>query len=242
MFTELDNRADIIHNKYYVWYKKIISFRKNNPIEGYVERHHIIPKSMGGNNSKVNLVQLTAREHFICHLCLAKCTAGESYYRMVNALRRSSHISPKHAGKYIKINSKIYEFIKREFSKANSVFSKQRWQTPEYREKMLKNLTDNVHNNEQTKKKISDSVKALHKDPIYRENYLKQHADKFTDEVKQGMSEKALSRWRDPEQVGKMAQIRNRPEHKANIAAKAKARWADPAFREKMKNRKRVTV
>lgn len=238
MFEFLDAHKDVVCNKYYKWYKNIISYRINNPIEGYVEKHHILPKSMGGNNSKLNIVSLSAREHFICHLCLAKCTIGESYYRMINALRRSSHISPKHRGKYIRINSKIYEFIRREFSAANSVFSKARWQTPEYREKMLKKLTNGIHNNEETKKKISDSVKSLHKDPSYRENYLKQRKVCFTEDVKQGMSEKAKSRWKDPEQVDKMKQIRNRPEHKANIAAKAKARWADPAFRERMKLRK----
>jgi hypothetical protein len=30
----------------------------------YVEKHHIIPKSLGGSNDKSNLVKLTAKEHF----------------------------------------------------------------------------------------------------------------------------------------------------------------------------------
>ena len=33
----------------------------------YTERHHIIPRCIGGNNNKENLVLLTAKEHFICH-------------------------------------------------------------------------------------------------------------------------------------------------------------------------------
>jgi hypothetical protein len=36
----------------------------------YYERHHIIPKCMGGINDKFNLVLLTAREHFLCHWLL----------------------------------------------------------------------------------------------------------------------------------------------------------------------------
>lgn len=36
-------------------------------LEGYFERHHIIPRCMGGTNDKSNLVLLTAREHYICH-------------------------------------------------------------------------------------------------------------------------------------------------------------------------------
>ncbi len=38
----------------------------------YYEQHHIIPKSLGGSNKKENLVLLTAREHFICHLLLIR--------------------------------------------------------------------------------------------------------------------------------------------------------------------------
>lgn len=53
-------------------YNSIIENRKINIPEGYTERHHIIPKCMGGDNSKENLVRLTAREHFICHTLLVK--------------------------------------------------------------------------------------------------------------------------------------------------------------------------
>lgn len=55
-------------------YNSIIQNRRNNPIskEEYGENHHIIPKCMGGNNSKENIVRLTAREHFICHWLLYK--------------------------------------------------------------------------------------------------------------------------------------------------------------------------
>lgn len=42
------------------------------PLIGYVETHHIIPKCVGGTDDKCNLVDLTAREHFIAHLLLTK--------------------------------------------------------------------------------------------------------------------------------------------------------------------------
>lgn len=41
-------------------------------IDGYVEKHHIIPKSMGGSNNLSNIVKLTAREHFVAHWLLFK--------------------------------------------------------------------------------------------------------------------------------------------------------------------------
>lgn len=38
----------------------------------YCERHHVIPKSMGGSDCPENIVVLTAREHFLIHWLLMK--------------------------------------------------------------------------------------------------------------------------------------------------------------------------
>lgn len=38
-----------------------------NPINGYKEIHHVIPRSIGGSNEPSNLVELTLKEHFLCH-------------------------------------------------------------------------------------------------------------------------------------------------------------------------------
>jgi len=53
-------------------YNQLIERAKNRKEErdGYYERHHIIPKCMGGSDDKDNLVKLTYREHFIAHWLL----------------------------------------------------------------------------------------------------------------------------------------------------------------------------
>ena len=38
----------------------------------YTERHHIVPRCLGGSDEKENIVVLTAREHFIAHWLLWK--------------------------------------------------------------------------------------------------------------------------------------------------------------------------
>ena len=38
----------------------------------YKERHHIIPRCTGGLDEEDNLIDLTAKEHFIAHMLLAK--------------------------------------------------------------------------------------------------------------------------------------------------------------------------
>ncbi|UQS93125.1 hypothetical protein BRM13313_00199 [Salmonella phage BRM 13313] len=51
----------------------IISRAVNRSLpSGYTEKHHIIPLSMGGKDRKFNMVVLTASEHYIVHMLLAK--------------------------------------------------------------------------------------------------------------------------------------------------------------------------
>ena len=80
-----------ISNKYHAWYYAIVTnaqSRISNP-SNYYERHHIIPKSLGGSNAKTNLVKLTAREHFVCHLLLVKFVQSELHkYKMKNAVAK----------------------------------------------------------------------------------------------------------------------------------------------------------
>lgn len=56
-------------------YYEIINQAQNsnrNKSDRYYEAHHIIPRCLGGCNSKSNLVLLTPREHFLAHWLLLK--------------------------------------------------------------------------------------------------------------------------------------------------------------------------
>lgn len=68
-------------------YYSIINKRKETIPTGYVEKHHITPKCLGGNDTPDNLVYLTAREHFICHLLLTKMVDknSQNYYKICHA-------------------------------------------------------------------------------------------------------------------------------------------------------------
>jgi hypothetical protein len=75
-----------LYNKYYVWYMNIVNTAKNRKLsDGNCEKHHIIPKSLGGDNSKENLVSLTFKEHILCHHLLTKFTENAEHYKMLNA-------------------------------------------------------------------------------------------------------------------------------------------------------------
>lgn len=60
-------------NELYASYiQRILDVRENAKDENeYQERHHIIPKCMGGSNDKDNLIYLYAQEHYYAHKLLA---------------------------------------------------------------------------------------------------------------------------------------------------------------------------
>ena len=62
-------------------YIRLIEHAKQRTVQtGYVEKHHILPRSLGGKDEIENMVSLTAREHFIAHLLLAKIYGGKMIY------------------------------------------------------------------------------------------------------------------------------------------------------------------
>ena len=88
-----------INNPHYQRYFNIVEQAKNRcpstmtrkqvkELIGYAERHHIIPKSIGGENTVDNLVWLTANEHFECHCLLIEMTQGPARRKMLSALTR----------------------------------------------------------------------------------------------------------------------------------------------------------
>jgi 5-methylcytosine-specific restriction endonuclease McrA len=104
-----------IENKYHNIYYSLINRAKSRtlPKETYIEKHHIVPKSLGGDNSTENIVSLTAREHFICHWLLIKITAGKERRSMCYALSlmRTHHTNKRYN---TPISSRVFEKIRSE--------------------------------------------------------------------------------------------------------------------------------
>jgi hypothetical protein len=76
-------------SKYWGWYYHLIKRAKDRQLVGYCEKHHIIPKCLGGSNDPSNIVALTAREHFLAHWLLIKFTKyRDDQRKMQHALFR----------------------------------------------------------------------------------------------------------------------------------------------------------
>jgi len=71
----------------------IINRANDRTLSGYKEKHHILPRCLGGTDDKENLVYLTAREHFIVHKLLCKIYPNEDKlffaYRMMAVMKNS---------------------------------------------------------------------------------------------------------------------------------------------------------
>ena len=91
---------------------------RDREVVGYVEKHHIIPESLGGPNSKDNLVKLTAREHFVAHLLLVKMVEKGSKRKMAWALHRMA-FSKKH-GMERHLSSREFELARKTFAAATT--------------------------------------------------------------------------------------------------------------------------
>lgn len=97
-------------------YDNLMKKRIENPPTGKFERHHIVPRSLGGSNADDNIVKLTYREHFIAHMLLCKIykpKGGTEYMRMLFAFNnmRTSRDELK-----IK-NSRVFEYFRDDFVK-----------------------------------------------------------------------------------------------------------------------------
>lgn len=87
-------------------YNQIIDRAKTRQLEGYREKHHILPKCMGGSNGRENIVELTAREHFVCHWLL--CRIYPQHSKLAHAFWfMSKQNAPTQQRDYI-VSSRVY--------------------------------------------------------------------------------------------------------------------------------------
>lgn len=100
-------------------YNRLIEFRKANKPSGYVERHHIVPGSLGGSDDPSNLVYLTAREHYIAHLLLMKMQeeGTVAWIKMVKAV----HMMELKSMNQERFTARKYQWFREKFSKAQSL-------------------------------------------------------------------------------------------------------------------------
>ena len=128
--------------------------------------HHIVPKSEGGSNDKSNLVSLTAREHYIAHLLLAKMYNDQKMWCAVQTM-----------GKKFRYNSRLFAQLMNNIVPWNK--GKKGIYSQETRDRISKKLLGKSLSNS-TKDKMSKAKKGR------LSNFTGKH---HTDEAKARISE-----------------------------------------------------
>src|SRR5258708_2720117 len=100
-------------------YQQLVGRAQERTITEYTEKHHIVPRSLGGSNCRVNIVKLTAREHYVAHLCLWKMSNGIAKRKMayaVLAFRRKNSMQST-AYQSIRFTSRIFGLLREDHKK-----------------------------------------------------------------------------------------------------------------------------
>lgn len=135
---------------------------------GYSERHHIIPKCLGGTNDKDNLVRLTAEEHFVAHKLLIMIYPK-------NQKLWWSAIAMTNKTKNMVRNNKSAGWLRREFAAWMAEQNRTRVVTEKTREKMRNRVPAMLGRevSEETRRKLSEAHKGKPKSPEHVANSIK---------------------------------------------------------------------
>lgn len=181
-------------------YNKIIFKRRDYPAVGYVERHHILPRCLGGTDEAENLVNVTAREHFICHLLLTRMYEHDivKHRKMIKSFFMMLVCKSGNQERYI--SSRQYAKLREQFSKAkseeqsgsgNSQFGKKShwvWHEMFGKRRIDRNLLEEytsqgwffgLRHNFVRSPKIKDTAKQVEKFTAWYELYSKVGFDEF---------------------------------------------------------------
>jgi hypothetical protein len=159
------------------------------------EKHHIVPKSLGGTDAKSNIAILTPREHALAHLLLVRFLTGEHKAKMIYALKSMIGYRNKHRNQ---LTTQQYETLRQayqslskspEYSAWRSEITRAQW-TPERRAAVAEKTRQQWANGPKREAFASDA---------YRAKCSANMKDRWQDpEYQKFISESALSQWQDP--------------------------------------------
>lgn len=125
---------------------------------GYVERHHVVPRCLGGGNQRENIVRLTPEEHYLAHQLLVRLHPGDlrlswAAVAMTNGTRTQAR------------SNKLYGWLRREHARRLSARFTGHVMSDESRAKMRASHTgkSNGPHAEETKRKMSIAAKGRKK-------------------------------------------------------------------------------
>lgn len=210
---------------YSLHYNKLIERAKDRIPTGYTERHHIVPKCMGGSDSVDNLVSLYPEEHYLAHLLLCKIYIGNQ--KLLYAAMNMTTGSMINNGKR---NNKAYGWLRRRYSESMSGDNNPNRKNPELQKEAAKKRIGQKRTDE-TRQNMSNAQKGrtFSEETKMKMREAAKNRPPISEETRQKLSQKSRGR------VGPWAGKTMPDEIKAKMSATRLGRKMSEEAKEKMK-------
>lgn len=159
------------------------------------EKHHILPKSMGGSDAKSNIAILTPREHALAHLLLVRFLKGENKAKMIFAIKSMLDYRNKNRKS---LTPRQYEVLRKTFAEQSRSVEYSQYRSEITKKQWTKERRESV--SEKTKKQWENGIKrSVFASDDYRQLKTKQMKERWQqEEYQKEMSERAIEQWQDP--------------------------------------------
>jgi len=204
---------------------KVIKLQKNT----HYEKHHILPKSLEGDDSDENICYLTIKNHFLAHLLLAQKTNNSTCWKIVFMM-----INVKR--KYIpKSYYKKYEEIRKNSRESLSIVMKNRWKNEEY-QMFMKKIASEAWKKEGYRENRKNKMEKYYKNEEYIKNMSKKSKDRWKESEYRSKCIKNIERTpeRIKNQKEKIKKTLSTKEAKELKSKTAKLLWKNPEYRKKV--------
>ena len=141
-------------------YLKLIEWLRTQDVsKQYTERHHVVPRCMGGDNNNENIIEISTKAHLILHLILWKAYQGIQPWggKMASAFNMMRAPSKALPNRRSRLTARQYQRMREELSlhMSETTF----WRTPEGRKVNGDAHRGKGKDSDETRRKKSESNK-----------------------------------------------------------------------------------
>lgn len=224
LFSKVEIKIE--NEMWFSYYCKLIeqcALKNKNRTVDYKEKHHIVPRCLFSEKQKAdfseNYINLTPREHWVAHLLLYKSFPSHKKLSAAAVLLGSLRGT--------NLNSRTYESLVLSWRQLASDFMKEemkrrKYNDPLFFEKLKIRSSQLFEQRPELKERISDSVKLLWTNQVYR--------DFMTKKIQESHKDPA---YREKARENSLELYRQHPELKLKLSERNKSLWENSDYKSR---------